>query len=187
MTSEKQSQKFHTDDDYNYPDLVSASDWSCLMGNLIQPIRSTTHIWVATCHQYGISAHVSQTSFGQATSGCIAKCQLSSQAIFYAKGKIHQRLCNIVLSGFVIFTLLPDFLSFAYTITPILIVIPFPHVKIAACSSTRPCSKLGGTACKGSEEDGNVVTSSNYIVTLVKLALQCTSQFQNYPSPLVIP
>ena len=131
--------------------------------------------------------HVSQTSFGQATSGCIAKCQLFSQAIFYAKGKIHQRLCNIVLSGFVIFTLLPDFLSFAYTITHILIVIPFPHVKIAACSSTRPCSKLGGTACKGSEEDGNVVTSSNYIVTLVKLALQCTSQFQKYPSPLVIP
>ena len=70
----------------NYPDLVSASDWSCLVGYLIQPIRSTTHIWVATCHQYGISAHVSQTSFGRETSGRIAKCQLFSQAIFYAKG-----------------------------------------------------------------------------------------------------
>ena len=70
----------------NYPDLVSASDWSCLVGYLIQPIRSTTHIWVATCHQYGISAHVSQTSFGWETSGRIAKCQLFSQAIFYAKG-----------------------------------------------------------------------------------------------------
>ena len=171
----------------NYPDLVSASDWSCRVGNLIQPTRSTTHIWVGTCHQYGISALVSQTSFGRETSRSIAKCQLFPQAIFYVKGKIHQRLCNIVLSGFVIFTLLPDFLSFAYTITHILIVIPFPQVKIAACSSTRPCSKLGGTACKGSEEDGNVMTSSNYIVTLVKLALQCTSQFQNHPSPLVIP
>ena len=40
----------------NYPDLVSASDWSWHVGNLIQPIRSTIHIWVATCHQYGISA-----------------------------------------------------------------------------------------------------------------------------------
>ena len=35
-----------------------------------------------THHQYGISAHVSQTSFGGETSGSVAKCWLFSQAIF---------------------------------------------------------------------------------------------------------
>ena len=39
-----------------YPDLGSASDWSSLVGNLLQPIRSTIQIWVVTRHQYGISA-----------------------------------------------------------------------------------------------------------------------------------
>ena len=46
------------------PDMGSASDWSWRLGNLIQPIRSTTQIWVVTRHQDGISALVSQTSFG---------------------------------------------------------------------------------------------------------------------------
>ena len=65
----------------HYPDLgSSASDWSCRVGNLIQPIRSTTQIWVVTRHQYGISALVSQTSFGGETSGSVAKCRLFSQA-----------------------------------------------------------------------------------------------------------
>ena len=59
---------------------VSASDWSCHVGNLIQPIRSTTQIWVVTCQQCGISALISQTSFGGETSGSI-KCWLFSQAI----------------------------------------------------------------------------------------------------------
>ena len=45
MTSEKWAQKFHTDD--------VASDWPNHMGNLLQPIRSTTQIWVVTRHQYG--------------------------------------------------------------------------------------------------------------------------------------
>ena len=47
----------------HYSDQGSASDWSCCVGNLIQPIRSTTQIWVMTGHQFGISALVSQTSF----------------------------------------------------------------------------------------------------------------------------
>ena len=64
----------------HYPDLGSASDWSCRVGNLIQPIRSTTQIWVVTRHQYGISVLVSQTSFGRETSGSIANCRLFSQA-----------------------------------------------------------------------------------------------------------
>ena len=29
----------------HYPDLGSASDWSCRVGNLIQPIRSTAQLW----------------------------------------------------------------------------------------------------------------------------------------------
>ena len=31
-----------------YPDLGSTFDWSCRVGNLFQPIRSTTHIWVVS-------------------------------------------------------------------------------------------------------------------------------------------
>ena len=64
----------------HYPDLGSASDWSCRVGNLIRPTRDTTQIWVVTCHHYGISALVSELSFGGETSG-IAKCRLFSQAI----------------------------------------------------------------------------------------------------------
>ena len=37
----------------HYPVLGSASDWSCRVGNLIQPIRSTTQIRIVTRHQYG--------------------------------------------------------------------------------------------------------------------------------------
>ena len=62
----------------HYPDLGSASDWSCRVGNLIQPIRSTTRIWVVTRHQYGISLLVSRTSFGGETSGRVWKCRLFS-------------------------------------------------------------------------------------------------------------
>ena len=60
------------------PDLGSTSVWSCRVGNLLQPIRSTTQIWVVTRHQYGISVLVSQTSYfaGKLISGGVAKCQL---------------------------------------------------------------------------------------------------------------
>ena len=47
----------------NYPDLGSASDWLCRVGNFLQPIKSTIQIWVAKCHQYGISVLISQTTF----------------------------------------------------------------------------------------------------------------------------
>ena len=47
-------------------------EWSCRVGNLIQPIRSTTQIWVVKRHKYGIPAPVSQTSFaGETSSYCI--------------------------------------------------------------------------------------------------------------------
>ena len=58
------------------PDLGSASDW---LKKKKQPIRSTTQIWVVTRHQHGISALVSQTSFGGETSGGVARGWLFSR------------------------------------------------------------------------------------------------------------
>ena len=49
---------------------------ACRLENLLQPFKSTTQIWVVTCHQYGISALVSQMSFRGETSGGVAKCRL---------------------------------------------------------------------------------------------------------------
>ena len=66
MTSEKRAQKFHTDDG----SVMSH-------GKLLQPIRSTTQIWVVTRHQYGISAVVCLTSFrGETSRDGVAKCWL---------------------------------------------------------------------------------------------------------------
>ena len=64
----------------HYPDLGSASDWLNQISHMARPIRSTTHIWVVIHCQYGISALISQMSFGGETSGSIAKCRLFSQA-----------------------------------------------------------------------------------------------------------
>ena len=66
----------------HYPELGSASDWSCHVGNLLQPFRSTTRIWVVSSHQYGISALVSQTSFRGETSGGVVKCPLFLRLFF---------------------------------------------------------------------------------------------------------
>ena len=62
------------------PDLGSASDWLCRVENLLQLIRSTTQIWVEMRHQYGISALVSEASFGAETIVGVAKCRLFSKA-----------------------------------------------------------------------------------------------------------
>ena len=51
-TSEKRAQTITR----HFRDLDSVSDWSSRVGNLLQPIRSTTQFWVVTYHQYGISA-----------------------------------------------------------------------------------------------------------------------------------
>ena len=63
MTSEKWAQKLHTDSLRSrrrllmtYPDLGSASNWLKQISHASQPIRGTTQIWEATCHQYGISS-----------------------------------------------------------------------------------------------------------------------------------
>ena len=67
---------------FHYPDLGSASNWSCCEENSLQPIRCTAQKWVVTRHQYGISALVSQTSLSGETSGSVAKCRLFSQAMY---------------------------------------------------------------------------------------------------------
>ena len=64
----------------HHPDLGSASDWLNQISHAARPIGSTPQIWVMTHHQYGISAFVSQTSFGGETSGSVVKCRLFSQA-----------------------------------------------------------------------------------------------------------
>ena len=43
--------------------------------NLLQPVKSASHIWLVTRHQHGISALVPQTSFREETSGGVAKCR----------------------------------------------------------------------------------------------------------------
>ena len=65
---------------------------ACRMGNLIQPIRSTTQIWIVTRHQYGISALVSQTSFGGEISGSVLGHEVFSpeRSLNQPKGK---RVC----------------------------------------------------------------------------------------------
>ena len=67
----------------HYPDLGSASGWFNQISHVARPIRSMTQIWVVMRHQYGISALVSQMSFGGETSGSITKCWLFSQATFW--------------------------------------------------------------------------------------------------------
>ena len=61
----------------NYLDLGRASDWLKQISHAAaRPIRSTTQNWIVTRHQYGISALVSQTSFGGETSDGVVKCGL---------------------------------------------------------------------------------------------------------------
>ena len=57
----------------NYSDLGSASGWLCCVGNLLQSIKSTTQIWVETCHPYVISVFTSRTSFRWGTNGGVTK------------------------------------------------------------------------------------------------------------------
>ena len=47
-------------------------------GKLIQPIRSTTQVWVISMEF--LRSIASQTSFGWETSGGVAQCRLFSQA-----------------------------------------------------------------------------------------------------------
>ena len=75
MTYKKQGQKLHTDD--------ATLPRSLSVEARFQPIRTTTQIWVAMRHQYGISVLVSQTLFStrETTSCGVTKCKLFSLAI----------------------------------------------------------------------------------------------------------
>ena len=87
MTSEKRAQKFPTHLQWRVTiQLGSASDWL----NQISHARGTTNKKRYTdlnsdaSSVYGISALVSQTSFGGETSGGVAECPLFSQANKFA-------------------------------------------------------------------------------------------------------
>ena len=50
--SEERAKKFRTGD-VSQPRSGGSADWSCwLFGNLLQPIRNTSQIWVATRRQW---------------------------------------------------------------------------------------------------------------------------------------
>ena len=89
------SEKFHTVD-VSLPrsDLVNASDWSCFMGHLIEPIRSTNKIWVVMRPQHRISVLLPQTSFGGETGGRVTKCWLFPQAKQLPIDYEHTRHCG---------------------------------------------------------------------------------------------
>ena len=65
----------------------SVSDWSFRVGNLLQPIRGTTQIWVVTRHQCGISALVSQTSQGNEWRRRLINVGCFSHATLWCNGK----------------------------------------------------------------------------------------------------
>ena len=65
-----------------YANMGRASDWLKEISQGPQPFKSTTQIWVVTCHQYGISVQSAQTSFHKETRGRMANCQLISHANF---------------------------------------------------------------------------------------------------------
>ena len=71
MTSDKRSQKFHTDDRSG-----SASDWLKQISFTLRPIRITTQIWVV---KHFCSRFSDVISRGE-TSGGVSKCRLFSQA-----------------------------------------------------------------------------------------------------------
>ena len=61
----------------HYRDLGSASAWLNQISHAARPTRNTTQIWEVTRHQYGISALVSQTSFGGETKvGCFLRLEI---------------------------------------------------------------------------------------------------------------
>ena len=106
----------------HYPDLGRVSDRSWRLGNLLQPIRSTTQTWLVTHHQYGFSALVSQIHFARKPVGssrnvaCFVKLDLMlfkyikrENSFFFFKGnKILQREPQNLLT-----------LIFAKTISPL--------------------------------------------------------------------
>ena len=81
MTSEKQRQKFHTDDtSLPRSGKCFSSDWLKQISHVARPIKSTTQIFVVTRHRNGISALVLRRHLKGETSDGVVKCRLFSQA-----------------------------------------------------------------------------------------------------------
>ena len=115
MTSEKRAQKFILMA-CHYPDLDSASDWLKQIFLAAWPIRSSTQIGEVTCHQYGISALVSQMSFRGETIlmalrkvGCFVRQILFAFVIFHRSGEVTMKRIVLICYGlFVTMTLMSN-------------------------------------------------------------------------------
>ena len=78
-----------------YPDLGSVYAWSKQISPAARPVRNTTRIWFLTCHQYGISAFVLQTSARGnrwKVAGCFLRLLYTKKVSFYFKVEY----CSIV-------------------------------------------------------------------------------------------
>ena len=60
-------------------ELARRLDWSCREGNLLQPLKSTTQIWVITHHQYGnfcapslLTRHLEKPVVATQNVGCLS-------------------------------------------------------------------------------------------------------------------
>ena len=91
MTSELRLHKFHTND-IHYPDLGSASDWSCRERNLLQPIKSATHIWVVNViTEWNLWSRCSDVT-SRRTSGGVLKYWLFSQATLQGNHSLNEHI-----------------------------------------------------------------------------------------------
>ena len=97
----------------HYLNLGNASDWLKQISLAARPIISTTHIWLVTHHQYGISAFGPQTSFHWETSGVDGKGQLFSHATQTSvddvtlKSRSHKKMFCFVISVYSLTTVFP--------------------------------------------------------------------------------
>ena len=90
----------------------------------------TTQIWVVTRHQYGISALISQTSFGRETSGSVTKCWLFHRmSVDYWSTAYRQLADRILWELFNTFTLKNIYTT---SVEGLLLEIPHPNGKTKA-------------------------------------------------------
>ena len=74
--SEKRAKKFHADEGVTGQFWLVLSDWSCRVGNFLQPIRCTTQMW------YNMSTIVPCNVISRGNHcGGFARCRLFPQAI----------------------------------------------------------------------------------------------------------
>ena len=81
----------------HYPDLDSASDWSCCEGNLLNSTKHKHYLVMVSDMSSvwsGITAVIPHTSFCRETSNGFAKCQLFSRASDFARWCKHFLIIN---------------------------------------------------------------------------------------------